>query len=91
MKIAHSDSVNTEAKLPLSCFGDGRMHAIIVDHEVIINVELGTVVGIERKSIFPRFLDPELAGIIDGKPFESLCDPGKPSLKLRGGTWRAAA
>lgn len=60
----------------------GRMNAIVVDHQPVVDIEFRSVVGQQVEAIFARLLDPEPAGIIDGEPFESLGDAGEAFAKV---------
>ena len=40
----------------------------------MINVQLGAVVGNQAKSIWPGMFDPEFPNVVDGKPFQAVCN-----------------
>src|SRR5262245_51611343 len=65
--------------------GPWRVLAIVVDHQLVIQVELGSVVGEEVEPVYPRDTDPEPAGVIDGEPLVAPGDTREALVKpLRG-------
>jgi len=61
------------------------MDAVVVDDRLMVDVELGTVIGQERELVFALPLDSESTGVVDGEPLETVRDAGEP---LRETAWR---
>src|SRR5205085_2126280 len=61
------------------------MQAVAIDDDLVIDVELGAVVGHQEEIVLPGFLNPESALVVDGEPFETVGDAGEALAKIAGG------
>ena len=82
LKIGHSNSVDSAFKRQRRLPGFRRMHAIVIHNLPAIYVKPGAIVRRQLKTIWPRLVDPEPAGVINGKPLASVCDTGESFLKI---------
>ena len=58
------------------------MHAVIIDDEVTIDIQLGAIVGSQAKAISARMFDPEFRNVVDDKPFDTVCNAWKPRSEV---------
>src|SRR5260221_6185090 len=56
----------------------GCVFAVAVDDLLLVDVEVRAVVRNQPERVFASAADIELAGVVHGKPFDAIGDPGKP-------------
>ena len=71
LKIGDSDDVDSAAQFDGSDLGSRWMHAVVVDHGLVVDVQPGAVIGEQGEPIIARLVNPEPACVVDGKPFEA--------------------
>lgn len=92
-KLHHQDEADVGCRAlkvgdtnPVQPFGNAHscspreegVHAVVVDHALIVDVELRSVVGIKTEMQPGRFRQPEDAAVVDGIPLRSgKAVPGK--------------
>ncbi len=59
--------------------------AVVVDHNLIVDVELRSVIGQQPEGVPAWIADPESSDIVDREPLVALRDAGKARLKSCGG------
>lgn len=82
LKIRHSNSVDSTFKRQRRFPGFRRMYAVVIHNLPAIYVKPGAIVRGQLETIPPRLLDPEPAGVINGKPLASVRDTGESFLKI---------
>ena len=59
-----------------------RVDAVIIDHPLVIDVQLGTIVGAKQEAVLARIVDIEIAGVIDREPLEAVGDAREAFQKI---------
>jgi hypothetical protein len=58
------------------------MDAIVIDEELIVYVQLGTIIGQKGESISTGLLYPKLSCVLNRKPLETPCKTRKALTEL---------
>src|SRR5580658_3028299 len=77
LKIGDSNPVATTLKLHRRDAEIGWVLAVIVDNRDVVQKKSGAIVREQSEYITAGMGNPEAAGVIDGEPFETLCQAGK--------------
>jgi hypothetical protein len=74
LKVGNSDAVFATVELALALPALRLMSAIVIDDQRFVDVELGAIVGGERKLVLAGFVGPKRALIVGGKPCRAAGD-----------------
>ena len=85
LKIGHANAVNPEAQLGAAIGRLRLMNAVVINHSPVVYIEPGTVVGIEKKLVRSRLIDPEFPSVIDAEPFDPIRDTWKAFFEIARG------
>src|SRR5271165_5106450 len=80
--VRHTDVMGASRQERAGTQGEGAVGTVVVDDFRVVDAQDGAVVGQQAESKLTGLLDPEPAGIVDGKPFETVCDSREAYIEL---------
>jgi len=82
LEVGDADAVDASGQVYVASLFQRRMHAVVVDDELVIDVKLGPVVGKQRECVNIGGFDPESPRVVDGEPFGALGDAWKALFEI---------
>jgi hypothetical protein len=61
------------------------METVVVDHQLVVDPQLRSVVGVEREAVASLMLNPDPGGVENAEPFEAVGNPRKAAVEGLGG------
>src|SRR4051794_22876789 len=74
--------MNAAVQIDSAGFRHYGMLSVVVDHQLVVKIKDRTIVGCKLKPVLTRFLNPELARVIDSKPFKTFGDAREPDSEV---------